>query len=79
MYRYIYRRVGNRATAEDLTSETFLRVLGRIELFTWQGRKFDAWLATIARNLVIDHFKSSRVRLEVPTGEVLDGGGGAEP
>ena len=72
VYRYIYYRVGGKATAEDLTSETFLRALRRIGTFTWQGRDFGAWLVTIARNLVADHFKSSRFRLEVVTGEMLD-------
>ena len=72
VYRYIYYRVGGKATAEDLTSETFLRALRRISTFTWQGRDFGAWLVTIARNLVADHFKSGRYRLEVTTGDVLD-------
>ncbi len=72
VYRYIYYRVSSKATAEDLTSETFLRALRRIGTFTWQGRDFGAWLVTIARNLVADHFKSSRFRLEVTTGEMLD-------
>jgi RNA polymerase sigma-70 factor (ECF subfamily) len=72
VYRYIYYRVGARPLAEDLTSETFLRALRRINTFTWQGRDFGAWLVTIARNLVADHFKSSRFRLEITTGEMLD-------
>ncbi|WP_049559455.1 sigma-70 family RNA polymerase sigma factor [Nonomuraea sp. SBT364] len=72
VYRYIYFRVGSHPLAEDLTSETFLRALRRIADFTWQGRDFGAWLVTIARNLVTDHFKSGRYRLEVPTGEILD-------
>jgi RNA polymerase sigma-70 factor, ECF subfamily len=72
VYRYIYYRVSNKQLAEDLSSETFLRALRRISTFTWQGRDFGAWLVTIARNLVADHFKSSRYRLEVPTGEMLD-------
>jgi RNA polymerase sigma-70 factor (TIGR02952 family) len=72
VYRYIYFRVGSHQLAEDLTSETFLRALRRIADFTWQGRDFGAWLVTIARNLVADHFKSGRYRLEIPTGEVID-------
>jgi RNA polymerase sigma-70 factor (ECF subfamily) len=72
IFRYVYYRVGSRPLAEDLTSETFLRALRRIGTFTWQGRDFGAWLVTIARNLVADHFKSSRFRLEVTTGEMLD-------
>ncbi|MFG1873254.1 sigma-70 family RNA polymerase sigma factor [Sphaerisporangium sp. NPDC049003] len=72
VYRYVYFRVGCHALAEDLTSETFLRALRRIADFTWQGRDFGAWLVTIARNLVTDHFKSARYRIEVSTAEVLD-------
>jgi RNA polymerase sigma-70 factor, ECF subfamily len=75
VFRFVYFRVGNRQLAEDLTADTFLRALGRIGSFTWQGRDLRAWLVTIARNLVADHFKSGRYRLEVTTGDVLD----AEP
>ncbi len=72
VYRYLYYRVGTRALAEDLTSETFLRALRSIGSYTWQGRDIGAWFVTIARNLVTDHLKSSRFRLEVPTGDMLD-------
>jgi RNA polymerase sigma-70 factor, ECF subfamily len=72
VFRFIYFRVGNRPLAEDLTSDTFLRALKRIGSFTWQGRDLGAWLVTIARNLVADHFKSGRYRLEITTGDVLD-------
>ncbi|WFE30718.1 sigma-70 family RNA polymerase sigma factor [Solwaraspora sp. WMMD791] len=72
VFRFIYFRVGNRQLAEDLTSDTFLRALKRIGSFTWQGRDLGAWLVTIARNLVADHFKSGRYRLEVTTGDVMD-------
>ncbi|MCX4826818.1 sigma-70 family RNA polymerase sigma factor [Streptomyces sp. NBC_01142] len=72
VYRYVYYRVGGKATAEDLTSDTFVRALARLDSFTWQGRDFAAWLVTIARNLVTDHFKSGRFHLEVTTGEMLD-------
>ena len=72
VFRFVYFRVGNRQLAEDLTSDTFLRALKRIGSFTWQGRDLGAWLLTIARNLVADHFKSGRYRLEVTTGDVLD-------
>jgi RNA polymerase sigma-70 factor (ECF subfamily) len=72
VFRFVYFRVGNRQLAEDLAADTFLRALKRIGSFTWQGRDLGAWLVTIARNLVADHFKSGRYRLEVTTGDVLD-------
>ena len=71
VYRYVYYRVSSQALAEDLTSETFLRALRRISSFTWQGRDFGAWLVTIARNLIADHYKSGRYRLEVTTDDLL--------
>jgi len=72
IYRYLYYRVGSHALAEDLTSETFLRALRRIDSFTWQGQDIGAWFVTIARNLVTDHVKSSRFKLEVSTADMLD-------
>jgi len=72
VYRYVYYRVGAKALTEDLVSETFLRALRRIGSFEWQGRDFAAWLITIARNIVADHYKSGRFRLEVSTADMLD-------
>jgi RNA polymerase sigma-70 factor, ECF subfamily len=67
VYRFLYYRVGSVAVAEDLTSETFFRALRSMSSFTWQGKDFGAWLMTIARNLTMDHFKSSKTRLEMTT------------
>ena len=74
VYRYVLHRVGDRQVAEDLTSETFLRALRRLSSFTWQGRDIGAWFVTIARNLVADHYKSSRYRLELTTDDVAQSG-----
>jgi len=70
VYRYIVYRVASAQLAEDLTSETFLRALRRISSFTWQGRDVGAWFVTIARNLIADHYKSGRYRLELTTEDV---------
>jgi len=72
VFRYLSFRVGNRSLAEDLTSETFLRALRRISAVSWQGRDLGAWLVTIARNLVADHYKSSRYRVEVTIADMRD-------
>jgi len=72
VHRYVYHRVGDRATAEDVTSETFVRALRRIDSLSFQGRDVGAWLVTIARNIVLDHVKSSRYRLEVATADMRD-------
>jgi RNA polymerase sigma-70 factor (ECF subfamily) len=73
VFRFIYYRVGSRQLAEDLTSETFVRGLRAIQRFNWQGKDFGAWLTTIARNLITDHFKSSRSRLEIVSDDVPEG------
>jgi RNA polymerase sigma-70 factor (ECF subfamily) len=72
VFRYVLFRVGDRELAEDVTSETFLRALRRITSVSYQGRDVGAWFVTIARNLVLDHVKSSRFRLEVATPEIRD-------
>jgi RNA polymerase sigma-70 factor (ECF subfamily) len=76
VYRYVFYRVASRQLTEDLVSETFLRALRRIGSFTWQGRDFAAWLVTIARNLIADHYKSGRFRLEVTTDDIVGAASG---
>lgn len=74
VYRFIlYRVSGDSALAEDITSEVFVRALRKIKTFTWQGRDVGAWLLTIARNLVLDHFKSGKFRLEMPGADPGEG------
>jgi RNA polymerase sigma-70 factor (ECF subfamily) len=73
VFRFVYYRVGSQQLAEDLTSETFVRGLRAIQRFNWQGKDFGAWLTTIARNLIADHFKSSRSRLEVVSETIPEG------
>lgn len=78
VYRYLMRRSnGDPHLAEDLTHETFVRALARIDSYREMGRPFVAWLVTIASNLVADYYKSGWRRLQVPhsdfTGQVDDG------
>ena len=73
IYRFIYYRTSSKQLAEDLTGDTFVRALRAMRSYTWQGKDFGAWLTTIARNLVADHYKSSRVRLELVTDSVPEG------
>ena len=73
VYRFIYFRVNDRGLAEDFTSETFLRALRRIGSISYQGRDIGAWFVTIARNIVLDHLKSARHRLETTTADTIEG------
>jgi RNA polymerase sigma-70 factor, ECF subfamily len=55
IFRYIYRRVGDHETAEDLTAQTFQQALAALPDYEWRGVPFSAWLYRIAGNLVIRH------------------------
>jgi RNA polymerase sigma-70 factor, ECF subfamily len=60
IYSYLQLSVGNRHDAEDLTTQTFLRMLESIGKFRWQSAPFSAWLFRIAHNLAMDHFRRNR-------------------
>ena len=72
VFRYVLFRMGDRAFAEDVTQETFVRALRRISSVSYQGRDIGAWFVTIARNLIFDYVKSSRYRLESTTPEIVE-------
>ena len=72
VFRFVLFRMGDRTLAEDITQETFVRALRRISSVSYQGRDIGAWFVTIARNLIFDHVKSSRYRLEQTTAEIVE-------
>ena len=60
IYSYLHVSVGNRHDAEDLTTQTFLKMLESIGKFRWQSAPFSAWLFRIAHNLAMDHFRANK-------------------
>lgn len=64
VFRFCYRILGNRAEAEDVTAETFLRVLRRSHELR-AGGAFRTWLFRIARNLCIDRMRQQKL-VDVP-------------
>jgi RNA polymerase sigma-70 factor (ECF subfamily) len=60
IYGYLHMSVGNRHDAEDLTTQTFVKMLEAIRRFQWRSVPFSAWLLRIAHNLAIDHFRANR-------------------
>jgi RNA polymerase sigma-70 factor (ECF subfamily) len=77
IYSYLHVSVGNRHDAEDLTTQTFLKMLESIGRFRWQSAPFSAWLFRIAHNLSMDHFRARR-RWQ-PEEEVPEPAGSEEP
>lgn len=59
MYRYIFFRVSVQQTAEDLTSQVFIKAWEKLAQYQPRG-SFMAWLYAIARNTVIDHYRMRR-------------------
>jgi RNA polymerase sigma-70 factor (ECF subfamily) len=59
IYKYIAYRVRHKETAEDITSKVFLKVLDSIQKVD-SSRPFGAWMYRVARNAVIDYFRSNR-------------------
>src|SRR5438067_1826531 len=77
IYGYLHMSVGNRHDAEDLTTQTFLKMLESIGRFRWRSAPFSAWLFRIAHNLAMDHFRA-RKRWQ-PEEEVPEPPGSDEP
>ena len=69
VYGYFVRRCGDRSTAEDLTSETFLAAMDA-------ARKSDPppiavpWLLGVARHKLADHYRRRHDRLTVPVADL---------
>jgi len=62
IYRYLYYMVGEKETAYDLTSQTFLKAYENIKSYRFKGYSFSAWLYKIAHNVAVDNFRSLRAR-----------------
>jgi len=57
IYRFVYKRVGNRVEAEDLTSQIFLKVVSSIDRER-SRQSMQQWLYLIGRTLIADHWRA---------------------
>ncbi|MEK7618277.1 MAG: sigma-70 family RNA polymerase sigma factor [Patescibacteria group bacterium] len=58
IYNFLYYRTHHKQTAEDLTSTVFTKALERIKQFDAQKAQFSTWLYQIAKNALIDHYRT---------------------
>lgn len=70
VYGVCFRFTGNDQTAQDLTQEVFLRVFRTLKSFRAGEGCFRVWLSKLARNLLIDHYR--RTRLDRATDSIED-------
>ena len=67
VYAFVRCRAGNRAIAEDVTSQVFERALSELRHFEWRGVSFAAWLFRVAANALADHWRqNARESYELP-------------
>ncbi len=62
IFGYTLKRTANIETAQDITSETFLKALKNIKKFKWKGVSFSCWLYRIASNEIANYFRKNKYR-----------------
>jgi RNA polymerase sigma-70 factor (ECF subfamily) len=70
VYALCYRFTGKDSEAQDLTQEVFLRVFRTLKTFKSGEGSFTVWLNRLTRNLLIDHYR--RTKLERATDSIED-------
>ena len=77
IFRYVWSRVRDQQLAEDLTGETFTRMVGNLAGYRPTDVPFRAWLYRIARNLIVDYYRKEDGRSSLPLAyaENISGGG----
>lgn len=60
IYAICYRFTGSGSDAEDLTQEVFLKIYRNLNSFDTSKGSFQTWITTLARNLLVDHFRRTR-------------------
>jgi RNA polymerase sigma-70 factor, ECF subfamily len=61
IYAICYRFTGSGTDAEDLTQDVFLKLYRNLASFDTQKGTFQTWITTLARNLLVDHFRRTRL------------------
>jgi RNA polymerase sigma-70 factor (ECF subfamily) len=73
VFSLLWRMIGpQRAAVEDLTQETFLRVLRSLRYFEYHGRaRLVTWILTIASRLALDHLRAARTQRDASNAPAL--------
>ena len=60
IFNYILRRTCNSTITEDITANTFMKALDKIDQFQWKGISFSSWLYRIATNEIHQHYRKTK-------------------
>ena len=74
IFGYVLRRTANLEAAEDITSETFLKALGKLWQFRWRNVPFSSWLYRIATNEINQYFRKSEYKKSISMEELQEQG-----
>jgi len=86
VYALCFRFTGSASQAQDLTQDVFLRVFKTLKTFRSTEGSFSTWMARVARNLLIDHYRRTRqervtdsIEDQLPVLEEAGGAASARP
>ena len=65
IFNFIYYKTHHKETAEDLTSDTFIKALNKLDRFDENKGSFSTWIYQIARNTVIDFYRTEKNSVNV--------------
>ncbi len=66
IYRFVYRKIGDTQTSEDIVSSVWIKILNKIENYEEQsGATFKSWIYRIAHNSVIDYYRTKREQTDI--------------
>jgi RNA polymerase sigma-70 factor (ECF subfamily) len=72
IFGYVYRRILNWETAQDITAEVFLKAYKSFWRFRWTSIPVGAWFYRIATNEINMYFRAGRFKRDVSLTELLD-------
>ena len=64
IYRFVFFRVSHKETAEDITEDVFIKAFSSLTSLS-EDAAFEGWLYQIARNKIIDHYRSRKKTLDI--------------
>lgn len=72
VYRYIHCKVNDEKLTEDLTSTVFEKALVNFASYSRDRAAFSTWILSIARNTLIDHYRTAGKRQHVSLDEAIE-------